>query len=126
MIYIYRWQHVFLQPKRPLKLIVSCFPSEAPSEFKFLYDARKDSIKEKILKVVQEVYGGAEVRYSEQAEAVLKRYQADEAIRCLPICMSKTQYSLSDAVFRWVSRAFSRFRPRFRGFSIDFLRFSRR
>ncbi|CAK9102544.1 unnamed protein product [Durusdinium trenchii] len=69
---------------------------KTPSDFKFLYDAKKDSIKSKILKVVQEVYGGADVKYSEKAEAVLSRYQADPAINCLPICMSKTQYSLSD------------------------------
>eukprot|EP00435_Cladocopium_sp_Y103_P006050 s948_g1.t4 len=69
---------------------------KTPSEFKFLYDAKNDSIKTKILKVVQEVYGGADVKYSEKAEAVLSRYQSDPAISCLPICMSKTQYSLSD------------------------------
>ncbi|CAJ1398469.1 unnamed protein product [Effrenium voratum] len=69
---------------------------EAPSNFKFLYDAKKDAIKTKILKVVQEVYGGADVKYSEKAEAALARYEADPAISCLPICMSKTQYSLSD------------------------------
>lgn len=69
---------------------------KTPSEFNFLYDAKNDSIKTKILKVVQEVYGGADVKYSEKAEAVLSRYQSDPAICCLPICMSKTQYSLSD------------------------------
>eukprot|EP00930_Biecheleria_cincta_P053947 TRINITY_DN3977_c0_g3_i1.p1 TRINITY_DN3977_c0_g3~~TRINITY_DN3977_c0_g3_i1.p1 ORF type:complete len:699 (+),score=156.46 TRINITY_DN3977_c0_g3_i1:264-2099(+) len=67
-----------------------------PSEFKFLYDTKKDSLETKILKVVQEVYGGAKVEYSEKAKAVIAKYQADPDIACLPICMSKTQYSLSD------------------------------
>jgi len=67
-----------------------------PSEFKPLYDAKNDALKTKILKVVQEVYGGAAVEYSDKAEAVIKKYQADPSIASLPICMSKTQYSLSD------------------------------
>lgn len=66
------------------------------SDFKLLYDAKKDPIKSKILKIVQEVYGGAEVKYSEKAEAIIRKYEADPAISCLPICMSKTQYSLTD------------------------------
>ena len=37
----------------------------------------------------------------EKAEAALARYEADPAISCLPICMSKTQYSLSEA-WQWV------------------------
>lgn len=77
------------------KAVMSACKS-GPSEFKFLYDAEKDSIKTKILKVVQDVYGGADVKYSAKAEAVLAKYESDPAIRCLPICMSKTQYSLSD------------------------------
>jgi len=36
------------------------------------------------------------VEYSDKAEAVIKKYQADPSIASLPICMSKTQYSLSD------------------------------
>lgn len=55
-----------------------------PSEFKFLYDAEKDSIKTKILKVVQDVYGGADVKYSAKAEAVLAKYESDPA--CPSVC----------------------------------------
>jgi len=36
------------------------------------------------------------VKYSEKAEAIIRKYEADSAISCLPICMSKTQYSLTD------------------------------
>merc|ERR1719373_511442 len=48
------------------------------------------------MKVVQDVYGGGGVVYSDKAEAIIAKYEQDPAIRSLPICMSKTQYSLSD------------------------------
>ena len=41
-------------------------------------------------------YGGDGAEFSEVAEAKIAKYQADPAMRSLPICMSKTQYSLSD------------------------------
>jgi len=66
------------------------------SNFEFLYDAQKDSIKTKILKIVQEIYGGASVEYSPKAEAVIAKFEQDPALKSLPICMSKTQYSLTD------------------------------
>jgi len=66
------------------------------SNFRLLYDAKNDSIKTKIQKIVQGVYGGANVQYSEKAEEMIKKYEADPAIKILPICMSKTQYSLTD------------------------------
>mmetsp|Transcript_124612 Transcript_124612/g.388007 ORF Transcript_124612/g.388007 Transcript_124612/m.388007 type:complete len:693 (-) Transcript_124612:191-2269(-) len=75
-------------------VIAAC--NSAPSDFKPLYDPKAEPIKGKILKIVKDVYGGADVKYSEKAEAVIARYEADPAIRCLPICMSKNQYSLTD------------------------------
>jgi len=69
---------------------------QQPSDFKLLYDAKNDSIKTKIEKIVREVYGGDEVKYSEKAEKIIAQYGEDPEIRSLPICMSKTQYSLSD------------------------------
>merc|ERR1719401_3326483 len=66
------------------------------SDFKPLYDAENDSIKSKISKIVTEVYGGGGVVYSDKAEAIIAKYEQDPEIRSLPICMSKTQYSLSD------------------------------
>ena len=41
-------------------------------------------------------YGGDGAEFSEVAEAKIAKYQADPAMRSLPICMSKTQYSLTD------------------------------
>jgi len=67
-----------------------------PSQFKPLYDAEAAPIKDKILRIVQEVYGGSDVKYSEKAEAIIAKYEMDPEIRSLPICMSKNQYSLTD------------------------------
>jgi len=66
------------------------------SNFKLLYDAKKEPIKAKCQKIVKEVYGGGSVTFSEKAESLIAKYEQDPAIRSLPICMSKTQYSLSD------------------------------
>jgi len=66
------------------------------SNFHTLYDAKNDPIKTKIKKIVTDVYGGSDVSYSEKAEKLIAKYEADPAIKCLPICMSKTQYSLTD------------------------------
>ena len=53
-------------------------------------------MKEKILAIVQKVYGGAGVQYTDLAEERIAKIDADPALRTLPVCMSKTQYSLSD------------------------------
>ena len=63
---------------------------------KFLYDAKADGIKSKIEAIVREVYGGGGVEYRDAALKRIALYEADAALRELPICMSKTQYSLSD------------------------------
>lgn len=64
------------------------------SNFKVLYDINEE-IEEKILKIAKEIYGADGVNYSAQAKkqiAELKKFSLDK----LPICMAKTQYSLSD------------------------------
>lgn len=65
-----------------------------PSNFKMIYDS-EESIKDKILKIVQTIYGGKGVNYTTQALkqiAEIEKFNLDK----LPICMAKTQYSLSD------------------------------
>jgi formate--tetrahydrofolate ligase len=54
-----------------------------------------DTVPEKIRKVAQDVYGAADVEYSESALQKLARLTAWGFDR-LPICIAKTQYSLSD------------------------------
>jgi formate--tetrahydrofolate ligase len=54
-----------------------------------------DSAQEKITKVATQVYGAAGVTFSETALAKLARF-ADWGFAHLPVCIAKTQYSLSD------------------------------
>ncbi|MBZ5578639.1 MAG: formate--tetrahydrofolate ligase [Acidobacteriia bacterium] len=66
---------------------------EKPNQFQFLYPLEK-SIKEKIETIVREVYGGAGVEYSEEAEKKIAHYTRNGFDK-LPICMAKTHLSLS-------------------------------
>jgi formyltetrahydrofolate synthetase len=71
-------------------VIAAC---EKPADFHFLYSLDL-SIKEKIEKIVKEIYGGAGVEYSPEAEKKVELYTR-QGFDKLPICMAKTQYSLS-------------------------------
>ena len=64
------------------------------SNFKVLYDDSL-SLKEKIETVEKEIYGADGVTYSPAAERELKRI-TDLGMGDFPVCMAKTQYSLSD------------------------------
>ena len=64
------------------------------SDFKPIYD-EKDTIENKILTIAKEIYGADGVNYTPAAKkqiAELEKFNLDK----LPICMAKTQYSLSD------------------------------
>lgn len=64
------------------------------SNFKVLYD-EKLSIKEKLDTIAKEIYGADGVTYDRAAEkqiSELEKFEMDK----LPICVAKTQYSLSD------------------------------
>ena len=64
------------------------------SNFKLLYDDSL-SLKEKIETVAREIYGADGVTYTAAAEKELQRI-TDIGMGDLPVCMAKTQYSLSD------------------------------
>ena len=64
------------------------------SNFKPLYEDDL-SLKEKIEKVAKEIYGADGVTYAPAAERELKRI-TDLGMDKFPVCMAKTQYSLSD------------------------------
>ncbi|WP_418917613.1 formate--tetrahydrofolate ligase [Agathobacter sp.] len=64
------------------------------SNFKVLYDDSL-SLKELIETVAKEIYGADGVTYSPAAERELKRI-TDLGMGDFPVCMAKTQYSLSD------------------------------
>jgi methylenetetrahydrofolate dehydrogenase (NADP+)/methenyltetrahydrofolate cyclohydrolase/formyltetrahydrofolate synthetase len=71
-------------------VIAAC---EKPSDFHFLYPLDW-SIKDKIEKIVKDMYGGVGVEYSPEAENKVELYTR-QGFAQLPICMAKTQYSLS-------------------------------
>lgn len=64
-----------------------------PNNFNYAYDIN-DSIKEKIYKVSTKIYGAKDVEYSEVA--LEKLSLLEEKYNNIPICIAKTQYSLSD------------------------------
>ncbi|GET18240.1 formate--tetrahydrofolate ligase [Ligilactobacillus agilis] len=67
---------------------------EEEHEFSPLY-ASDDELTVKIDKIVKNVYGGAKVEYGPKAKRQLKEF-AKYGWDKLPVCMAKTQYSLSD------------------------------
>ena len=64
------------------------------SDFKPIYDAKRP-IKEKIDTIVKKVYGGDGADYSAKADRAIA-YLESIGLAETPICMAKTQYSLSD------------------------------
>ena len=64
------------------------------SDFKPIYDVEK-SIEEKVLTIAKEIYGADGVQYSAAAKRQIKELEKF-GLDKLPICMAKTQYSLSD------------------------------
>ena len=64
------------------------------SNFKPLYDDSL-SLKDKIKTIATEIYGAGDVAYSAAAERELKRI-TELGMDKFPVCMAKTQYSLSD------------------------------
>ena len=67
---------------------------EEPGCFKLLYD-EKAPIKEKVATIAREIYGAAGVVYSPAAQKAIAGIEALGKAE-LPVCVAKTQYSLSD------------------------------
>lgn len=67
---------------------------ETPSRYAPLYDTAL-SIKEKIDVIVREIYGGKGAVYTAKAEKEIKALEKF-GLDHMPVCMAKTQYSLSD------------------------------
>ncbi|MBP1761663.1 MAG: Formate--tetrahydrofolate ligase, partial [Firmicutes bacterium] len=68
--------------------------AQTPSTFNFLYDLDLP-LKTKIETICGKIYGAAAVNYSKEADNMITRFE-ELGYRNLPICMAKTQYSLSD------------------------------
>ena len=70
--------------------------AEKENNFHYLYDAEL-SPKEKIVKIATEIYGANGVDFETEAQKSLDTIEKlDEKYKKLPVCMAKTQYSLSD------------------------------
>ena len=67
---------------------------EQPNDFTFAYDLDM-SIKEKIEAIVTKIYGGKDVNFTANAEKQIKTL-TELGFDKMPICMAKTQYSLTD------------------------------
>lgn len=73
------------------KVVSAC---EKENGFKFLYDLDMP-LYEKIEKIAKEIYGADGVDYTKQAKTALDGFIKLGADK-MPVCMAKTQYSLSD------------------------------
>ncbi|MDD6596806.1 formate--tetrahydrofolate ligase [Anaerovibrio sp.] len=67
---------------------------EKPSNFRFMYEVEQ-SIPEKIEAVAKEIYGADGVDFTGPAKKQLAEIEA-LGLDKMPVCMAKTQYSLSD------------------------------
>ena len=68
--------------------------AEKPSDFHFIYDTAQ-SIPEKIAAITRTIYGGEGVDFTPAAQKQLAEIEA-LGLDKMPVCMAKTQYSLSD------------------------------
>jgi formate--tetrahydrofolate ligase len=68
--------------------------AEGKSKFAPIYDSER-SIKEKIHTIVTKVYGGDGADFSSKADKAIE-YLTEHGLGRTPICMAKTQYSLTD------------------------------
>lgn len=73
------------------KVVEAC---EKPSDFAPIYSLDL-TVKEKIKKIATTIYGASKVNYTTAAEKAIKEVEALGADK-LPVCIAKTQYSLSD------------------------------
>ena len=74
------------------KVIKIC---EKEHEFKNTYEL-SDTIESKIRKVATNIYGASDINLSEEAKNEIEKLQKNDFANKVPICIAKTQYSLSD------------------------------
>ncbi len=73
------------------EVVAAC---DEPNDFHYLCDLA-ETLSVRIEKQVKEIYGGEGVDYTPEAAAKLAALEADPETAHLPVCMAKTQYSLS-------------------------------
>lgn len=87
------WEHGGLGGIPLAEALVSLL-NKPKEPFQYLYELT-DTIEEKITKIVTEVYGADGINLSPKAKKQIKEFN-ENGWGNLPICMAKTQYSLSD------------------------------
>ncbi len=68
---------------------------EEPNDFTFAYELEGTSIEDKLNAIVQKIYGGDRVVLTANAQKQAKQLE-DMGFGNCPICVAKTQYSLTD------------------------------
>ncbi|MFU0799595.1 MAG: formate--tetrahydrofolate ligase [Xylanivirga thermophila] len=76
------------------KQVVRLAEEDKDSTFQYIYDA-DEGIRQKIEKVAKEIYGADGVEFTSSANREIKKLEKI-GLDKLPICIAKTQYSLSD------------------------------
>lgn len=85
--------------------VVEAVKHSKPEEFKFLYDVDQ-SVESKLESIVTKMYNGKSINISEHAAKKIAAYK-EQGFGNLPICIAKTQYSLShDANLKGVPSGF--------------------
>ncbi|ODQ60314.1 hypothetical protein WICANDRAFT_92609 [Wickerhamomyces anomalus NRRL Y-366-8] len=99
------WEEGGLGAVKLAKAVVESVKHSNPEKFNFLYDVN-DSVEGKLSSIVTNLYNGSSIKVSEQAAAKIKTYE-EQGFGNLPICIAKTQYSLShDANLKGVPSGF--------------------
>lgn len=88
-------------------IIKAANSQENGANFKFLYDTTKDSsVESRIEAIATKMYGAASVSYSDLARQKVDMY-TKQGFGHLPVCIAKTQYSLShDAALKGAPSGF--------------------
>ncbi len=76
------------------ELVVKTIEEKESHPLEFLYD-ETDTIKDKIIKVSEGYYGAAKTVFTKAAEKMIARAES-LGMAHYPVCIAKTQYSLSD------------------------------
>ncbi|EME46938.1 hypothetical protein DOTSEDRAFT_70768 [Dothistroma septosporum NZE10] len=75
------------------KAVISASEKSKPEDFKLLYDLN-GSVQERIEAIAKKMYGASSVTFSDVAQKKVDTY-TKQGLSSLPICIAKTQYSLS-------------------------------
>lgn len=76
------------------RVITQLAEKETKDGFRYLYETEQ-TIEEKVTRIALEVYGAADVNFTDKARRQIAAF-VKHGWDNLPICMAKTQYSLSD------------------------------